>query len=40
MRAHFLEAVAFIDHFHHVTRDANADASSKAHAIEDWIRGC
>jgi hypothetical protein len=32
--AHRLEALAFVDHFHHVTRDADADASSQAHPIE------
>ena len=34
LRAHFLQALALVHHFHHVTRDAYADASSKAHAIE------
>jgi hypothetical protein len=29
-----------IHHLHHVTRDVYADTSSKAHAIEDRIRGC
>jgi hypothetical protein len=29
-----------VDHGHHVTRDVDADTSSKAHAIEDRIRGC
>jgi hypothetical protein len=40
LRSHFLEAFAFIHHLHHVTRDANADVSSKAHSIEDRILGC
>lgn len=32
--SHLLERFAFIHHFHHVTRDPYADASSQAHAIE------
>ena len=28
------QPLAFVHHFHHVTRDAYADASGKAHAIE------
>jgi hypothetical protein len=38
--AHLPERFALIHHVHHVTRDAYADTSSQAHAIEDWIRGC
>jgi hypothetical protein len=29
-----------IHHSHHVTRDADADASREAHAIENRIRRC
>jgi hypothetical protein len=39
LRAHLLQALALIHHFHHVTRDAYADASSKAHSIKDRICG-
>ena len=37
MRAHRLKALTFVDHLHHVTRDANADTSGEAHSIEDEI---
>jgi hypothetical protein len=37
LRAHFLEALAFVRHLHHVTRDAYADVSGEAHAIEDRL---
>ncbi len=40
LRAHFLESFAFIHHLHHVTRDAYADVSSKAHSIEDRLCRC
>ena len=33
--AHLFEALAFVDHLHHVTRDAYADVSGEAHSIED-----
>jgi len=39
LRAHFLEALAFVHHLHHVTRDADADASGQAHSIEFQIFG-
>ncbi|MEX0803314.1 MAG: hypothetical protein WD688_08370 [Candidatus Binatia bacterium] len=39
VRAHRLETLALIDHFHHVTRDTDADASGQAHSIEDKILG-
>jgi hypothetical protein len=38
--AHLLERFALVHHLHHVTRDAYADPSSKAHAIKDRILGC
>jgi hypothetical protein len=34
LRAHFLETLALVHHFHHVTRDADADPSSQAHAVK------
>ena len=34
LRSHFLEAFASIHHFHHVTRDADADPSGQAHSIK------
>jgi hypothetical protein len=34
LRALFPETFPFIHHLHHVTRDAYADVSSQAHAIE------
>ena len=40
IRPHFFQTLAFIDHFHHVTRDAYADVSGKAHSIKDRICGC
>lgn len=39
LRAHFPEALAFVHHFHHVTRDVYANTSSKAHVIEDRFAG-
>jgi hypothetical protein len=35
--AHFLVALAFIHHLHHVTRNADADASAETHSIEDEL---
>jgi DNA-binding transcriptional MerR regulator len=32
--SHFLETLALIHHFHHVTRDADADVSAETHTIE------
>ncbi len=37
LRAHFFETSPFVHHLHHVTCDAYADASGKAHSIEDWF---
>jgi len=37
LRAHCLKTLALVHHFHHVTRDANADTSGEAHSIEDEI---
>jgi hypothetical protein len=34
---HLFEALAFVDHLHHVTRDAYADVSGEAHSIEERI---
>jgi len=39
LRADCLETLAFVDHLHHVTRDAYADVSGKAHSIEFQFRG-
>ena len=32
--SHFFQTLSFVDHFHHVTRDADADVSGKAHSIK------
>ena len=34
LRAHRLEILALVHHFHHVTRDAYADFSADAHRVE------
>ena len=40
LRSHFLQSFALIHHLHHVTRDAYADASGKAHSIEYRVFLC
>lgn len=40
LRAHFSQTLALVDHFHHVTRDVDADASSEAHPIKDRVCRC
>ena len=37
--SHLFQALASVHHLHHVNRDAYADASAKAHSIEDNIIG-
>ena len=39
VRSHFLEALAFVHHLHHITRDAYANPSGQAHSIELQISG-
>jgi hypothetical protein len=39
LASHFLEALPLIDPLHHVTRDAYADVSGKAHSIKYQICG-
>ncbi len=34
VHSHLLEMLPLIHHFHHVTRDADADASGEAHSIK------
>ena len=34
LHSHFFEALTFVDHSHHVTRDADADVSAEAHSID------